>query len=242
MSHTSGLQNYYNDPTFNFRLDYSDDELLAIMKSLPLDFQPGTQGKYSNSGYTLLGIIIKKVTGEHFGVLLHQYIFAPFEMSTAGIINESDIILNRASGYQLVNDKLKNQDYVSPTLNSLADGALYLSVLDMAKWAAVLDTDKLLSQSDLQTMWTPTILSNGEKNKIDNAGYSGFGWFINNMNGHHVIEHGGLWQGFRTHITRYPNDNLTVIVLTNFAESHPELIAHGIADMYVAECAEALMR
>jgi beta-lactamase family protein len=114
-------------------------------------------------------------------------------------MSEADIIPNRAAGYRLVKGQLKNQEWVSPTLNTTADGSLYFSILDLAKWDAVLYTEKLLKSSSLEQMWTVVKLNNGQPN----SGDYGFGWDITSSQGHRVIGHGGAWQGFKTHISRY---------------------------------------
>ena len=88
-------------------------------------------------------------------------IFRPLGMSSTRIISESDIIMHRSGGYRLAKGELKNQDWVSPTLNTTADGALYTNVLDLAKWDASLYTTKLLSQSSLDQIWSPVKLNNG---------------------------------------------------------------------------------
>ena len=237
LTHTSGIKDYTKGE-INYRLDYTEPQLLKIIESLPLNFQPGEKWSYSNSGYVLLGFIIKKVTGKFYGDLLHEYIFTPLGMNTARIINEADIIPNRAAGYRLLKGELKNQEYVSPSLNTTADGSLYITVYDMTKWDAALYTDKLLNKSDLELMWTPTKLNNGN---LANSpeGYYGFGWFINFVNGHRVIEHPGAWQGFTAFIARYVNDKLTIIVLTNIAETEVDpnrlaRIVHHIAGLYNA--------
>jgi len=118
---------------------------------------------------------------------------------------------------------------VSPALNTTADGSLYLTVLDMAKWDAALYTQKLLKQSSLDMMWTPVKLNNGKTQQY------GFGWAFGETRGHRIIEHGGAWQGFTTYIARYVDDKLTIIVLTNLAGANPAKIAHGIAGLYNVE-------
>jgi Beta-lactamase len=92
-------------------------------------------------------------------------------------------------------------------------------------------TEKLLKRSSFEQMWTPAKLKNGQPNK---DGY-GFGWFIAERHGHRVISHDGAWQGFETNITRYVNDQLTVVVLTNLAEAKLDGIADHVADLYFAE-------
>src|SRR5215831_2520498 len=228
LTHTSGISNrIYNQ--INMRQDYSEDELVEKIAALPLDFQPGEKWNYSNSGYVMLGILIHKATGRFYGDLLRGRIFTPLGMSTARIINEAEIVPNRAAGYRLVKGELKNQEWVSPALNTTADGSLYLTVLDMAKWDAALYTQKLLKQSSLDMMWTPVKLNSGKTQQY------GFGWAFGDVRGHRIIEHGGAWQGFTTFIARYVDDKLTIIVLTNLAGANPGKIAHGIAGLYNEE-------
>ena len=237
LSHTSGLAEYESDERtgpsgpFYLRLDFTEDELLKKAEALPFDFQPGEKWSYRNTNYLLLGFLIRKVTGEFYGDYLQKRIFKPLGMNATRIISEADIIPNRAAGYQLVKGELKNQDWVSPTFNSTADGALYFTVLDLAKWDAALCTEKLVKKSSLDQMWTVAKLNDGKPNKSN----YGFAWTIDQMNGHRVIEHGGAWQGFTTYIARYVDDKLTVVVLTNLdsANSNPGRLAHHVAGLYV---------
>src|SRR6202042_721461 len=113
---------------------------------------------YSNLGYLTLGILIHKVTGEFYGDFLRQRIFRPLDMSTTRIIDEADIIPNRSAGYRLVYGQFKNQKGGCPSLNTSADGSLYFSILDLAKWDAALYTEKLLKKSSLAQMWTVALL------------------------------------------------------------------------------------
>src|SRR5215470_15514650 len=136
LSHTAGFTDY--PKTFNFRKDYTEAELLKIVEGIPLAYEPGTKWSYANLGYLTLGLVIHKVAGEFYGDFLQQRIFQPLGMTTTRIINEADIIPNRAAGYRLVKGELKNQKWVAPTINTTADGSLYFSILDLAKWDAAL--------------------------------------------------------------------------------------------------------
>jgi CubicO group peptidase (beta-lactamase class C family) len=229
LSHTGGFGDY--PATFNFRKDWTEPELLKLVESIPLAYPPRTKWEYSNLGYLTLGILIHRVTGEFYGDFLQQRIFHPLDMQTTRIISEADIIPNRASGYRLVKGELKNQEWVAPKVNTTADGSLYFSILDLAKWDAALYTEKLLKRSSLDQMWTPAKLKNEQPNK---AGY-GFGWEMEDRHGHHVVGHTGSWQGFKTAIARYVdrNDQLTVVVLANLAEAKPGAIAEHVADLYL---------
>jgi len=224
LTHTAGMTDYPSD--FNFRRDYTEDELLQRIKSVPLAFQPGEKWSYSNLGYVTLGILIHKVSGQFYGDFLHERVFKPLGMTTARVISEEDIVPHRAAGYRLVKGQLKNQSWVSPSLNTTADGALYLTVYDMAKWDAALYTEKLLKRSSLEQMWTPVKLNNGTTLPY------GFGWGVGSVGGHRVVEHGGAWQGFKAQISRYVNDKLTIVVFANSSRTNQGKIAHDIAAIY----------
>jgi CubicO group peptidase (beta-lactamase class C family) len=228
LSHTGGFTDYPKN--FDFRKDRSEDELLKIVEAIPLAFPPGTNWSYSNLGYLTLGILIHRATGTFYGDVLQERIFRPLGMQTTRIISEADIIPNRSAGYRLVKGELKNQEWVSPVLNTTADGSLYFSILDLAKWDAALYTERLLKRSSLEQMWTVVKLSDGKPNS---GGY-GFGWEMTSSHGHRVIGHGGSWQGFKTQISRYVDDNLTVVVLANLAEANPGKIAEHVAQLYLA--------
>ena len=98
---------------------------------MPLDFAPGDQWKYSNTGYVLLGAIVRKASGKFYGDVLRERVFTPLGMTTARVISEADIVPHRAAGYRLRDGELKNQEWVSPALNTTADGSLYLSLRDL---------------------------------------------------------------------------------------------------------------
>jgi CubicO group peptidase (beta-lactamase class C family) len=230
LTHTSGISNKFYEQ-INLRQDYTEDDLVKKIAASPLDFQPGQSWIYSNAGYVMLGILVHKATGRFYGDLMQEKIFSPLGMTTARIISEADIVMNRAAGYHLANGELKNQDWVSPTFNATADGSLYLSVLDMAKWDLALNGEKLLKRESLDQMWTPVKTSDGSVKPY------GFGWAIVKANGHRLIEHGGAWQGFKTHIARYVDDRLSVIVLANLANADPGRIAHAVVGFYVPEVA-----
>lgn len=230
LSHTGGFGDY--PKSFDFRHDRTEEELLKIVENQSLAFSPGEKWAYANLGYLTLGVLIHRVTGQFYGDFLHQRIFQPLGMGTR-IISEADIIPNRAAGYRLVKGELKNQEWVAPSINTTADGSLYFTILDLAKWDAALYTEQLLKRSTLEQMWTVVRLNDGKPNPGD----YGFGWRISQKGEHRVIEHGGAWQGFTTSISRYVNDKLTVVVLTNLEDANPSDIGHHVAAIYIPELA-----
>jgi CubicO group peptidase (beta-lactamase class C family) len=229
LSHTGGFGDYPKD--FNFRKDWTEPQLLKLVESIPLAYPPGTKWEYSNLGYLTLGILIHRVSGEFYGDFLRQRIFQPLGMQATRIISEVDIIPNRAAGYRLLKGELKNQEWVAPAMNTTADGSLYFSIVDLSKWDAALYEGKLLKRSSFDLMWTPVKLKNGQSNK---ARY-GFGWFIEERNGHRCIHHDGSWQGFETAIDRYVDDHLSVVALTNLAGAKPGEITKHVAEMYLQD-------
>jgi CubicO group peptidase (beta-lactamase class C family) len=226
LTHTSGLGDYPED--FSLQTDRTEAEMLKMITAQPLAFGPGEKWEYSNLGYVTLGILIHKAAGEFYGGLLRKRVFEKLGMSASRIISEADIVLNRAAGYQLKNGELKNQEWVAPTLNTTADGSLYLTAEDIAKWDEALEAQKLLSPAGFKEMWTPMTLNDGSK-----ADY-GFGWNIGrNAAGHRLLEHGGAWQGFATYIGRNPDEHLSVAVFCNRAGASASHIANVVAGFYV---------
>lgn len=224
LTHTSGMGDY--PPEIDLKRDYTEEEFFAAFKRAPLDFEPGSSWNYSNIGYATLGFLIRKVTGKYYGDYVQEKIFQPLDMTTARIISEADIVPNRAAGYRLVKGELKNQDWVSPSTNSTADGSYYLSILDLAKWDAALYTDSPLMQSTRSLIWAPAKLRDGSTKDY------GFGWHLGNYHGHRMVFHGGAWQGFKSFIMRFLDTELTIIFLANSWETRDFKFARALASAF----------
>lgn len=175
-------------------------------------YQSGSLGKQFTAALVL-----------QFADPLRERIFEPLGMRSARVISEAGIVPNRAAGYRLVGDTLRNQEWVSPSLNTTADGSLYLTVNDLARWAVGLDAHRVLSRSDLAAAWTAVRLNDGGTYPY------GFGWSLSELRAQPLVGHTGAWQGFRTSIQRFPAASLTVIVLTNLAQAPPAPIETLIA-------------
>ncbi|HWG71813.1 MAG TPA: serine hydrolase domain-containing protein [Steroidobacteraceae bacterium] len=237
LTHTSGIPDIFGETDadsyakgiLDFHRDYTEEELLQRYLPLKLDFKPGDQWNYSNTGYELLGFLIHRVTGMFYGDFLQKRIFGPLGMTSTRIISETDIVAHRVAGYRIVDGQLENQEWISPSLNTLADGGLYTNVIDLAKWDAALYTEKLLPRAALREMWTPVRLNSGATHPY------GFGWELGTDHGHAVQFHTGSNQGFAISISRYADDRLTVVVLTNLDESHSLTlgIARPVAMLYL---------
>ncbi|HVL68160.1 MAG TPA: serine hydrolase domain-containing protein [Vicinamibacterales bacterium] len=222
LTHTSGLPDY-TQGTIDYRRDYSEDELLRFAYALKLEFEPGARWNYSNTGYVVLGVLIRRASGRFYGDLLAERVFAPLGMKTARVISEEDIVPHRAAGYRLVRGELKNQTWVAPQLNTTADGSLYVSLRDMVAWDAGLRAERVLKTESWRQMFAPVALNSGRTYPY------GFGWTLDEIGGRRVQRHGGSWQGFQTDIARYPDGGLTIIVLANLAQARPGRISDALA-------------
>jgi CubicO group peptidase (beta-lactamase class C family) len=223
LTHTSGIKDWEGGSDLDYRKDYTEEQLVKIAMKLRPDFAPGTQWSYSNTGYVLLGVLVRKASGLFYGDFLKQRVFAPLGMDATRIISEADIVKDRAAGYDFKDGQLKNQEWVSPSLNTTADGSLYLTAKDLVKWDAALGARKFLKPESYEAMWSPVRLQDGTTYPY------GFAWGFDEQRGERVIEHGGSWQGFRTAIVRYPDRKLSVIVLANLSAAEPERMATRIA-------------
>ncbi len=224
---TSGIAEYVSFENMDiFRQDYTEDELLRLMMQLPIEFEPGTQWSYSNSGYIVAGILVSKLASEHWSDFVKKNIFDAAGMKTARGITDIGIVPNRAAGYERGEDgALRNQEWVSSETWLTGDGALYFSARDLVAWDAALRDRELLSRESYEAWWTPVKL------RGDLTYPYGMGWWAEDQRGRRVIHHGGSFQGFTAFIARYIDDDLTVAVLLNVRGSNPRIIAEEIAGL-----------
>jgi CubicO group peptidase (beta-lactamase class C family) len=221
LTHTSGIREY-TDSTFDFRRDYTEDQLVTFAAARPLDFPPGDRWAYSNTGYVLLGALVRRVTGQFYGTVLRELIFSPLGMESTRIISEAEIVPHRSTGYQLVDGRLVHQEWVAPSLNTTADGSLYVTINDLIKWAIALKGGPVPGAEVLRMAWTPVRLADGT------AFPYGFGWDLTEQRGQQRIGHTGSWQGFKAAISLYPRHELTVLALANLAQGEPGAMVEAI--------------
>ena len=224
LTHTSGLDS--TDNKIDLRKDYAEQELLSSAYKVPLLNQPGKKFHYSNLGYQILGALCSTVGGKFWGEQMRERVFVPLEMRSK-VISERDIVPNRAAGYDRFDGVLENQTWVAPSQNTTADGSLYVTARDMARWSQALDSQTFLTGEEKETMWSPATLDDGQKTDY------GFGWKLFSEHGHRIVRHRGDWQGFTTHILHFPNDRLTISVFMNRARGEPHVIADRIAALFI---------
>lgn len=233
LTHTSGIFNYseldiWEKDKVNICREYQPDEVIAFFRDLPLDFEPGSSWKYSNSGYFLLGVVIEKVSGESYEGFIQQNILQPLEMSESGYDRLDMIVKHRASGY-MWKDRAVNADCWDVSLK-YAGGGLYSTVGDLYKWDQALYTNQLVSKDALNKIFTSYVSSQPAR-----AGTYGYGWFLSGHSEHQVIEHSGAVFGFSSHIARYPENQVTIIVLSNANFYDPMAVSEGLASIVLGE-------
>ena len=223
LTHTSGVLR--EGPAFDALKVQADSIVIGSAFARPLEFPTGSKYQYCNVCYFTLADIIARVSGKPWGDFLTERVFRPMGMTATRTTTTSDLVPHRARGYTW-----RDNGYVNaPDLLALRPSGAFLStVLDLAKWDAVLYGDRVLTKASREAMWTPVRLTGGTT-----YGY-GFGWSLDSLDGHWQVHHGGSLPGFRAEMARFPNDSLTVIVLTNADGARPDEIATGVARIYLS--------
>lgn len=205
LTHTAGI------PNFTFFPEYQKAKLqpspplktIALFREKPLEFAPGEKFNYSNSGYILLTAIIVKASEKPYEQFLKENIFNPLKMENTGYDNSSRVVKNRSRGYSRRNDKIVNAPFIDMSIPAGA-GGLYSTVEDLYLWDRSLTTDKLIGRPALERMFTAF---------LNNYGY---GWEVTSQFGRKRLSHGGGIEGYSANFSRYPDDDVCIIVLSNY--------------------------
>ena len=246
LNHTSGLpdyedllmQKYPNTPEEKIPQILDAGVLKLLEQQTAAKFPAGSTWEYSNSGYVVLALIVEKVSGEPFGQFLHDRIFVPLKMTnTLAYEKGKNEVPHRAYGHTKLGQSEKDgwrETDQSSTSATLGDGGIYTSIDDLAQWDRALREHTLLSEAEMQPALTPVKPTGGPAKSPEGTNVSyGFGWFLNPYHAHKRMWHDGETMGFRTTIQRFPDDNLTIIVLANRTDINPEELALKVADLYL---------
>jgi CubicO group peptidase (beta-lactamase class C family) len=212
MQHTSGLQNYmyFVDHYWpeDFPLTNEDVLQLLIDHNPKRDCWPGQRHIYSNTGYAMLALVVERVSGKPFYEFVRDEIFDPLGMNNTFAWNYSDVESSRmAIGYA---SRYRNSRHNhSPLDEVLGDKSIYSTTHDLLKYDQALYTTLLVSDSMLRQAFSPTVTRRGRSYNY------GYGWRLKEIDGHRVIYHNGLWNGFTSSLTRIPDERITVILLNN---------------------------
>jgi CubicO group peptidase (beta-lactamase class C family) len=242
LNHTSGLldyedllmKQYPNTPPEKVPQILDAGVLKLLEQQTTVKFPAGSKWEYSNSGYATLAMIVEKVSGKPFGQFLHERIFAPLKMTrTLAYEKGKNEVPHRAYGHSKDDGTWRETDQ-SPTSAVLGDGGIYSSLDDLEKWDRALREHTLLGEAEMQPALTPVQPTSGPaKSPEGETLHYGFGWFLDPYGGHKRMSHNGSTVGFRTTIQRFPDDNLTIIVLANYSNADPEALALKVADLYL---------
>jgi CubicO group peptidase (beta-lactamase class C family) len=230
--HTSGVRDYLTLMTLAGRREsdwYTDDDVLAMLaRQTELNFPPGREYLYSNSGYFLLAEIVKRVSGRNLREFAAARIFAPLGMTVTHFHNDhTEIVPHRATGYSRTENGRWRIDMT--TLDMIGDGGVFTTVEDWARWDAnflrpVVGGDALV----------PTLLSRGVLTSGDTIDYA-FGLRHGSYHGLPTIGHGGAFVGYRADYVQFPTHRTSIVALCNFAESEPGRRTRAVADVLLED-------
>ena len=225
LTHTSGLIDYEDLMAPDATAQVHDSDVLQLLETQDrLYFAPGSDYRYSNSGYALLALVVGKASGKGFATFLRERIFVPLGMTrTVAYEDGISTVPDRAYGYSFEDGAWRRTDQ-SSTSAVLGDGGIYSSIDDLAKWDAALYDDRLLSEASRKLAFA----AHAKTDEPDVDGY-GYGWRIHGD----MLWHSGETIGFRNVIVRWPQRRLSVIVLSNRNEPEPYATARAIGRLYL---------
>jgi CubicO group peptidase (beta-lactamase class C family) len=231
LNHTSGLRDYLalmELAGINTDSVTTDEDALALInRQKGLNFAPGSDWLYSNTGFFLLSVIVKRVSGKTLREFAAENIFTPLEMTHTQFRDDhASLIANRALAYD---EREKKDGY---TLNvsyfeQTGDGAVHTSVEDLLKWDENFYSPRVGGQDFLNELQERGKLNSGKV--LDYAK----GLFLQDYRGLHSVSHGGAWGGYRAELLRFPEQHFSVACLCNVGNAHPTKRAHEVADVYL---------
>jgi len=230
LTHTSGIKSYTSIKAFYERTknDLSPIELINFFKNETPDFNSGSDYKYNNSGYFILGHIIELVSNQSYAEFIEDHIFQPLKMSSSYYGSFSKIISHRASGYSSKKQRFFNASYLSLTL-PYAAGSLMSTVDDLLKWQQAIKNNTLISQESKNSVFTNHRLDDGASINY------GYGWNIKSISDVTTYEHGGAIPGFKSMGVYIPSEDIYVVVLTNCDCNSPTKATRKIAETIISE-------
>ncbi len=211
LTHTSGIKSYTglgDEWQKIIALELSHEELLDLVRDAPFDFAPGERFLYNNTAYYLLGVIVERITGQSYADHLRTEILQPLGLTRTRYGSNTDLIKNRAQGYQMIDDELANDALIGMSQPGAA-GALLSTAKELVQWQLALVGGKVVSPDSYELMTTPFMLNDSSETKY------GFGLAIGTFAGQPVVQHGGGINGFNSILSYYPEAKLSVAVISN---------------------------
>lgn len=232
LNHTSGIRDYLQIAYLRGLGDdayYQDDQIMEwLVNQTDLNFQPGEEHLYSNSGYWLLGQIVNKVAEKSMAEFAQEAIFKPLKMNSTHFHNDhTEIVKNRATGYYPKREG--GYQIYRTTLDMIGDGGIFTTINDIKKWDDSFYESDVLSRNFWNMMTARGILNNGDT--IDYAS----GLDIGEYKGLKTIRHGGAFVGFRAEILRFPDEKMSIVVFANRGDANPSRKANEIANILLRD-------
>lgn len=210
LTHTSGIPDYTGSPKMKElnRTGATPEDMIGLVENQPLQFKPGAKFAYSNTGYILLGMIVEKTSGRTYDAFLNSEIFKPLGMMNTGYDKASEILRNRASGYEEKEGHVINSDFIDMSI-PYAAGGIYSTVEDLFRWNEALANGKLLSPESLRQMFAEY------PETAYMQSHYGYGVVMTTRFDRTLYYHGGGVTGFSSVIQRYPKERTCIVVLSN---------------------------
>ncbi len=227
MTHSSGIANYTSQPGFWSQVvikSNTPQELVGVVRDKPLEFEPGKRWGYSNTNYVLLGMVIEQVASMKYADYMQQNILGPLDLKNTGYDLGRSVLKHRARGYATSPGGIVNASYIDMTVPYSASG-VHSTVNDLLRWDQALYTDKLLSKTWRDRMFTGHVTTT-----VNNSSY-GYGWFTGKQNGRTLYTHEGNFPGFATMMSRYPESKTCIILLSNLATPQIGKMGNELADI-----------
>ena len=224
LNHTSGIKDYTGVRRWLglMALPLPHDSMVALFRDEPMDFPPGTEWRYDNSGYYLLGVIIEKVTGESYAKYLDHRIFGPLRLHSTRYCTSRSVVANRTPGYSSTPTGFENAAPINVD-EAYAAGAICSTAGDLLIWTRALQAGKVIKPASYRMMTTPIPLPGGKAQSY------GFGLGVGTFSGHRVISHNGGINGFNAQLANYPDDSLIVAVLANVESGEADKLERKVS-------------
>ncbi len=219
LSHTSGIYEYFRNPLYHQLKEeksLTKEDRMALFRDKPMDFIPGTNFSYCNSGYELLGLIIEKITRKPYEQVVKEMILKPLKMAHSGFDFKGLQSNLKAKPYSLYSKEKSIESIPWDSTATYSAGALYSNAKDMYLWHQGLLKNKIIKKSSLEKAYIPLL-----------NGY-GYGWWIESLYNKRVVSHGGNVDGFTSQFTRVPEDDICIVLLNNTYNHEIEIISNSI--------------
>mgnify|MGYP001040346489 CR=1 FL=1 len=229
LGHLGGISHYKNDTVEgHIKEPKNTKQALAIFEDFDLVAEPGTRYSYSSYGFNLLGAAIEGASGESYGNYIKKHIFDPLGMENSRLDNPLDLIPNRVKGYMIINNVIKNSEYVDIS-SRFAGGGTRSTVIDLLKYCKGIISGKILKKETIHTMFSSMVQKNGYST------WYGMGWVVRPWRAHFQVNHGGSQPETRTHLLIFPTDNFSIAIASNLEGTNLMAYVKRLAELVLDE-------